>query len=195
MDGSTFGLASPGYSPKNIEITNGYDYTCYPAKFSINSQLGLNNSMEINKIAPRWKSWLLVGLQFGIVAMLVILSQPLLVYASLICYALGGGLGGWAVFTMGIGNFNVIPEVKTTAKLVHQRLPYRVIRHPMYLSLLLIGLGLMLQPLSWEKAALWIGLCVVLDHKARYEEQLLRQKFPEYAHYQTQTRRFIPYIY
>ena len=151
--------------------------------------------MEINKIAPRWKSWLLVGLQFGIVAMLVILSQPLLVYASLICYALGGGLGGWAVFTMGIGNFNVIPEVKTTAKLVHQRLPYRVIRHPMYLSLLLIGLGLMLQPLSWEKAALWIGLCVVLDSKARYEEQLLRQKFPEYAHYQTQTRRFIPYIY
>jgi protein-S-isoprenylcysteine O-methyltransferase Ste14 len=145
-------------------------------------------------IQYRWKSWLLVGLQFGLVGILLIFSQPLIINESLVCYALGGGLGGWAVLTMGIGNFNVIPDVKTSARFV-QRLPYRVIRHPMYLSLLFICLGLMLQPLRWEKAVIWSMLCVVLDVKTRYEEQLLRQKFPEYAHYQTQTHRFIPYIY
>lgn len=142
-----------------------------------------------------WKSWLLVGLQFGLAGALLLLCQPKIVYVSMICYILGAGLGVWAVATMGLSNFNVVPDVKPTAKLVNQKLPYRVIRHPMYSSVLLICLGLMFQPFSDVKLILFILLAIVLDTKAKYEEQLLRQKFPEYAEYQARTQRFVPPIY
>lgn len=79
----------------------------------------------------RWKSWLLVGLQFSLAGALWWFTQPLWVYESLICYILGAGMGGWAAIVMGIGNFNVVPDVKITAKLVSQKLPYRLIRHPL----------------------------------------------------------------
>ncbi|MEZ5672286.1 MAG: isoprenylcysteine carboxylmethyltransferase family protein [Thiotrichaceae bacterium] len=141
------------------------------------------------------KSWLLVGLQFSLAGSLLLFCQPEIVYVSVICYIFGIGLGVWAVATMGLGNFNVVPDVKPTATLVNQKLPYRVIRHPMYSSVLLICLGLVFQPFSGVKLILFALLAIVLDTKAKYEERLLQQKFPEYTEYQARTRRFVPRIY
>ncbi len=142
-----------------------------------------------------WQSWLLVGLQFGIAGVLVLHSDLNFNFASVMCFLVGAGLGGSAVLTMGIGNFNVVPDVKLNSRLVHQHLPYRLIRHPMYVSLSIICAGLVLQPFSWVKLLEFIALIIVLDRKARYEEYLLQQRFSEYSTYQQRSYRFIPYIY
>jgi protein-S-isoprenylcysteine O-methyltransferase Ste14 len=74
--------------------------------------------------------------------------------------------------------------------------PYRLVRHPIYLGLALLALGLALTFRSWP--ALLIVLCGILPSfawRARAEETLLSRTFGQrYAHYQTQTRMIIPYL-
>lgn len=142
-----------------------------------------------------WKSWFLVGLQFGIVGILVLQSDLGFNFGSVICFLGGAGLGGWAVLTMGIGNFNVVPDVKINSRLVHLHLPYRLLRHPMYVSLFIMCCGFVLQPFSLSKLLELLILGVVLDSKAHYEEYLLQQRFSEYSVYQRSSYRFIPYLY
>jgi protein-S-isoprenylcysteine O-methyltransferase Ste14 len=61
----------------------------------------------------------------------IIKSPPLLIIE------LSGLITGfWSVFAMKIRNFNISPEVKTGGKMT-SRGPYKIIRHPMYLSILL----------------------------------------------------------
>jgi protein-S-isoprenylcysteine O-methyltransferase Ste14 len=43
--------------------------------------------------------------------------------------------------------------------------------------------------------ALSVVLAIVLDLKARREEEWLRERFPDYAAYAARTKRFIPGIY
>lgn len=142
-----------------------------------------------------WKSRLLVGLQFGVVGILLWQSDLQFSIGSVVCFVGGASLGGWAVLIMGLGNFNVVPDVKSNARLVHQRLPYKLLRHPMYVSLFIMSGGLVLQPFSATKLLELLILGFVLDSKARYEEYLLSQRFPEYPSYQRSSYRFIPYIY
>jgi protein-S-isoprenylcysteine O-methyltransferase Ste14 len=74
--------------------------------------------------------------------------------------------------------------------------PYRLVRHPIYLGLMLLALGLALTFRSWP--ALLIVLCGILPTfawRARAEEALLSRTFGErYTLYQTQTKMIIPYL-
>lgn len=142
------------------------------------------------------KSWLLVILQFCLFFCLALLSD--LFMSCWLCWGsmiIGGALGLWAVSAMGYDNFNVHPEVKSNAELVHSRLPYARIRHPMYSSLLLLCLGLLLMPFTLSKLGIFIALVMVLTVKADYEEAFLTDHFPEYVTYQARTQRFIPFVY
>lgn len=105
-----------------------------------------------------------------------------------------GFLGLWAIWTMGIGNFNVTPDVKHRARLVTTG-PYRYIRHPMYSALLLGGLTLVLDYLSTFRLAIWLLLVIVLLFKLSYEEKLLTQTLGGYAAHMRQTKRLIPFVY
>ena len=105
-----------------------------------------------------------------------------------------GFLGLWAIWTMGIGNFNVAPDVKTGARLVTGG-PYRYIRHPMYSALLLGGLTLVLDYFSTFRLAIWLLLVIVLLFKLSYEEKLLAQTLDGYAAHMRQTKRLIPLVY
>lgn len=106
----------------------------------------------------------------------------------------GVGTGVWAVATMRPGNFYITPDVKDDAQLVRHG-PYRWVRHPMYLGLLLVTLPLVVTAFSVWRLAFWLILFVDLLVKLRYEEGLLVQKFPLYATYQTENKRLIPFIY
>ncbi len=142
------------------------------------------------------KSWALVILQFSLLGTLLLLSE--IRHACLPCWGLiiaSGVLGSWAIIVMGHDNFNVRPDVKADARLVHEHLPYTRIRHPMYTSVLLLALGLLLSPWSWLKLGLFAALLGVMSLKAAYEERLLLEKFPNYAAYQARTQRFIPFVY
>jgi protein-S-isoprenylcysteine O-methyltransferase Ste14 len=71
---------------------------------------------------------------------------------------------------------------------------YGLVRHPIYGGLFLLGLGWTLSssPLALVPTA---TLAVVFEFKARVEESMLDERFPEYAAYRTRVRwRFIPRI-
>ncbi len=146
--------------------------------------------------SPRaFKSFTLVFIQFLCLG-LIVLTGPLLP-ASLILAAvqiLGIALGTWAVLTMGLGNFNVTPDPVQSGRLVSGG-PYRWIRHPMYLAVLVFALPLVLADVSILRTLLWITLFVDLLYKLNYEEGMLQTEIPGYPDYMRHTSRLVPGIY
>ena len=144
---------------------------------------------------PTWLSILFVIIQFLCLAVIgltgPIFANPLLL---LLIELSGLFLGIWAVLTMRIGHFNIVPEPLSWSKMV-SRGPYRIIRHPMYLALLITTLPLVISDFSSLRLVFWFILLVDLVIKMGYEEGLLQELFPEYVHYQKQTTRLIPGIY
>lgn len=69
---------------------------------------------------------------------------------------------------------------------------YRYTRHPMYTGVLSLSLGLAMGSGQLGKYALVVALYFLFNAKARYEERLLAQKYPNYASYAAKTPRFIP---
>jgi protein-S-isoprenylcysteine O-methyltransferase Ste14 len=105
-----------------------------------------------------------------------------------------GVLGIWAILAMRLGNFNVTPDVKATGRLV-RRGPYRWIRHPMYAALLLLALPLVVSDFTWDRVLAFVALAAILLLKLNYEETLLSARFQDYAVYQQETKRLIPFVY
>lgn len=103
-------------------------------------------------------------------------------------------LGLWAIITMRIGNFNIVPNVKKHASIVI-RGPYKVIRHPMYTSLWLVFIPLVINYYSLFRLIMVDMLIVDLIIKSIFEEKLLCRKFAEYPNYKRKSKRFIPYIF
>ena len=141
------------------------------------------------------KSYVLVALQFAALIALavtgpVIARQPLWLALELA----GLALGAWAIVAQRFINFNITPDVKVEGFLV-QSGPYRWIRHPMYASLILIGLALVANSFSWLRLGFLLFLVVDLVVKLSYEERLLTAHYPAYAAYAQQTKRLIPFIY
>jgi protein-S-isoprenylcysteine O-methyltransferase len=109
--------------------------------------------------------------------------------------AAGSILGAWAFKTLGEFASERI-RVAQNHRLVETG-PYRLVRHPMYGSTLLIGLGLFLLYLNSVFLILAIPIFGINIYRARVEEKLLSS--PEvfgtrYDDYRRRTRGFIPYL-
>jgi protein-S-isoprenylcysteine O-methyltransferase Ste14 len=142
-----------------------------------------------------FKSLGLVFVQFVCLGLIAITgpifpANPLLLIVEL----LGIGVGLWAVLTVGIGNFHIAPDPLRHSRLVTGG-PYRFIRHPMYLGLLLMTLPLVMAAFTWWRLALWLGLLADLLIKLNYEEGLLTAGLEGYRKYQERSYRLIPFIY
>ncbi len=73
---------------------------------------------------------------------------------------------------------------------------YGYIRHPLYCSLLLGGLGVMLKHISSESIILTLLNIIALFETAKLEEKEMLTKFgSEYKEYMNKTKMFIPYIF
>ncbi len=111
-------------------------------------------------------------------------------------------LGAWALSANRLGNFNIRPEPKSGGRLVTGG-PYRYIRHPMYLAVLLATAGFVAGYAdfsAWRaedlaRSIAWLGLAIVLHVKSRIEERALHATHPGYAAYAQKTRRIIPFIF
>ena len=63
---------------------------------------------------------------------------------------------------------------------------FRLVRHPIYLSEIILYLGLLLLNISLASAIVWVIAIFFLHHISRYEERLLLDKFgDEYKQYMT----------
>lgn len=71
---------------------------------------------------------------------------------------------------------------------------YKVVRHPIYLGLLLIAFSIATQGASVWHIVVFGGLSALLHYKASWEEKLLKQKYPEYASYAKKVGRLLPFI-
>lgn len=139
---------------------------------------------------------LLVLLQFtgiGVTCYPVALAPHGSPFWLLVCLA--GLAGGVATLAHNRpGNFNIHPRPKTAGRLVTTG-PYRYIRHPMYLSLILMMLGVALFNFHWLNFAGLALVTAAVAGKALLEERLLLAKFPDYAAYMQRTRRIIPGVF
>lgn len=141
------------------------------------------------------KSILIVVVQ--VVSFLTILfTGPLL--AKNILYLLleiiGIFLGIWALLEFRHTTFQATAEVGGGAKLIVSG-PYEKIRHPMYSSILLIALALLLDSFSTVRLIIFLILLIDLLIKIRYEENFLIEHFKNYEEYKKKTYRLIPFIY
>ena len=91
-------------------------------------------------------------------------------------------------------NRTPFPELRAEHHLVQSGV-YRVVRHPLYTSLILLGLGWGLIWSSPLTLVLTIALALVLDGKARVEERLLLERYREYTEYKTRVARLLPGLY
>jgi len=108
--------------------------------------------------------------------------------------ALGVPLGAWVLLHNRIGNFGVYPEPSVDGQLIVSG-PYRYLRHPMYTTLLLLMLGVVLyNGTPWNYVGFALLLLALLG-KIHKEEAYLRDKFPDYEAYSQGTKRLVPFLY
>ena len=140
---------------------------------------------------PASSKWLVL-LQLSLIAALLA-TGPWLARAPvwLVLQCAGIALGAWAVASLPLRQLRVTPEPAPAAELV-TRGPFRLIRHPMYLAVLMAAAALAADAFSWPRLGIWLALAVVLHAKLAREEALLAAAFPAYADYRRRTWRLLP---
>lgn len=73
--------------------------------------------------------------------------------------------------------------------------PYRIIRHPIYTAACLFGWASIV--VHWSLVSVALGILLLLGALMRMmcEEQLVKQKYPEYVEYAKVTKRMVPYLF
>jgi len=139
-------------------------------------------------------SYILVSLQFILIAILLIthgLQTPS--NFALLIFLVGCGFGLYTVRHNKLGNFNVTPEIKENASLITTG-AYRYIRHPMYFSVLVMMLGVVLSKPTILSLFIYVLLVITLFLKAQKEEVLWMEQSSEYRNYMQQTKKIIPFV-
>lgn len=106
---------------------------------------------------------------------------------AVLLLAMGNVLSVYCLAYLG-RSFSLLPQAR---KLVTDG-PYRLVRHPLYITEVIAALGMIL--LHFNALSAMTGLVIVATQmrRALYEERVLSDAFPEYAAYADRVPRFIP---
>lgn len=93
-------------------------------------------------------------------------------------------------------NWSITLEIRERHALICAG-PYAVIRHPMYTSFMLMGLGQAFLLSNWVAGlAGLIGFAILFFLRVDKEERMMLENFgPQYRAYMERTKRIIPYLY
>ena len=148
------------------------------------------NQIKNNPYYPN----LLVFLQFALIGLMVLFSNGVLSSAvGMGIFLLGAVLGLWAISHNQLGNFNIKPVIKDGSKLITTGI-YKWVRHPMYSSVMLMMLGVLVASLSILELLLFLLLIGVLLLKAKREESLWLSHNEAYTAYKKSSKFFIPFV-
>ena len=141
------------------------------------------------------KGRMLVFLQFGLIIILAVYPDSTNVDSRLNIFGIAlitvGLISLFAGFR-GLGkSLNANPVPNQDGVLVTTGI-YGVVRHPIYLGLLIITLGLVVSSGVWGQALAWLALAILLTYKMRWEELLLTAKYKGYAEYAKRVPAIIP---
>ena len=143
-------------------------------------------------VTPR--GLLLVVGQFGLLGLLVVLPGGYVASGlrsvAMVCVALSGAILA-AAFLALRPSLTVMPEPKAGAPLITTGI-YGHVRHPMYSAVMVLGVSLVLVRMTMAAWLTWLALGVVVFLKARYEDALLRERWPLAAEYQRTTGALVP---
>ncbi|OGY18692.1 MAG: hypothetical protein A2900_02430 [Candidatus Chisholmbacteria bacterium RIFCSPLOWO2_01_FULL_50_28] len=120
----------------------------------------------------------------------VVFTSPFLVFLFLS----GVAVGGLALLTMDRRSYSPLPYPRRHNVLVQKGI-YRVLRHPLYTGLLLVGLSFLLSRFVIIPVIVYAAFAAVTTIKANMEEKLLMKMHPEYSTYRKRTKKFIPFVY
>ncbi|HET9871484.1 MAG TPA: methyltransferase [Propionibacteriaceae bacterium] len=148
-------------------------------------------------MTDRVKARLYVGAQIALLAALVLWPRGtswatplwLLIPAEI---ALATGLAVVLASGWQLGRALTPSPVPTAAGTLRTHGLYGWVRHPIYSGLMLMAAGLAAASRDWLHVGLWAALVVLLTFKARWEERLLRRRYPSYPAYERHTPRFLP---
>lgn len=93
-------------------------------------------------------------------------------------------------------NWSITLEIRDQHRLVDSG-PYRLVRHPMYTSFLLMAVAQALLLSNWVAGlAGLVGFAVFFFLRVGKEERMMLEAFgPEYRAYMDRTKRIVPYLY
>ncbi|MFC2138395.1 methyltransferase family protein [Bacteroidota bacterium] len=103
-------------------------------------------------------------------------------------------LGFWPIYVMSLKHLKISPLPKQTFLLIKAG-PYKLIRHPMYLALLITTIPLAISYISINRVSVFIILFCTLLIKIEIEENLIGSINNNYSGYKHNTKKLIPYIY
>ena len=186
------------------------NFFCHPALVALavvlfalaGASLVADGNLSPGRREDRTNRWVLIP--FGLIGLLQAylpawtdrneiwtLDGHALRWLGVVLFAAGGALRIWPVFVLG-QRFSGLVAIQPGHTLVTSG-PYRVIRHPSYLGLLLSSLGWGLAFRSAVGVLLAALLIPPLLARIRAEEQLLHTEFgAEYDAYRVRTARLVP---
>lgn len=107
---------------------------------------------------------------------------------------IGGVVGVWAIVVMQHSKINIAPAPRANAHLITNG-PYRLIRHPMYMAIILTLTPLIITHYDPIRAIILGILYINLIFKLLFEEGLLKQYFEGYPEYMKKTWRLLPWVF
>lgn len=117
-------------------------------------------------------------------------TNPILLFTADVLISFAVLLGLAAVLILG-RSFDFLPALRH----VRTEYIYQIVRHPMYLSSIIIKLGHVLKNPSIYNTLLLVVITVLYDKRAKYEEDIMSHN-NSYVDYLQQVKyRFIPGIY
>ena len=142
-----------------------------------------------------FKSILLSLVEYTCILVILITGNvlPASIINSLI-FVLSIFLGLWYLWTVRYKHFKLNCNYPKDARIVPVG-PYKYVRHPVYLSLLLLTLVIVIEHYSMVRAITWILLLVILFIKIVHEERIITRRNTDYLIYKRNTKRLIPFIY
>lgn len=139
------------------------------------------------------KSHILVIVQFALIFVIALYCGVWGNWWQILVIIMAFCLGMWAIITMHFA-VNISPEIRKKHQLFTGG-PYKFIRHPMYLAVLLATAVWVGNNFSFISVGLWALLLVDLLIKLHYEERLLTKHFAGYKEYSKYTKKLVPFVY
>lgn len=112
---------------------------------------------------------------------------------GLVLFGVGSWFGIAGVRSLG-RNRTPYPQPLEDSTLVQHGV-YKVVRHPLYSSLMFLSVGWAMVWGSSAALAAAGALTLLLHAKARREERWLRERYSEYRDYERRVKRFVPGVW